>query len=161
MYNASFMCSILSALFKACWFTNFAKTCCACIVRRSCWDVYRASVLVLQMPQYRRKLPVVYKADCGLCFWERLWRPEEPTVVVADCCGWPRVSWTLGICSSVGQEARQEVKVMFGNLVYCSSASDYYFDFTKRLSTVVCYCVYVCYLLGTAEKQFVTDAVFH
>jgi len=64
------------------------------------------------------------------------------------------VSWTLGLCSSVGQE----VKVMLGvcNLVYCGWTSDYYFDFTKRLSTVVCYCVYVLLydVVGSAEKQF-------
>ena len=33
----------------------------------------------------------------GCVFLEGLWRPEEPTVVAADNCGWPRVSWTLGL----------------------------------------------------------------
>ena len=39
-------------------------------------------------------------------FREGLWHPEEPTVVAADNCGWPRVTWTLGLHSVVGQEVR-------------------------------------------------------
>ena len=46
-------------------------------------------------------------SDCGLWFfWEGLWRPEEPTVVAADNCGWPRASWTLGLHPAVGEEVR-------------------------------------------------------
>ena len=43
---------------------------------------------------------------CFFFFWEGLWHPEEPTVVAADYCGWPCVSWTLGLHSAVGQEVR-------------------------------------------------------
>ena len=39
-------------------------------------------------------------------FWEGLWHPEEPTIVAADNCGWPRVSWTLGLHPAVGEEVR-------------------------------------------------------
>jgi len=30
----------------------------------------------------------------------------QPTVVAADNCGWPRVSWMLGLHPAVGEEVR-------------------------------------------------------
>jgi len=43
---------------------------------------------------------------CATILQAALWRPEEPTVVAADNCGRPRVSWMLGLHSAVGQEVR-------------------------------------------------------
>ena len=43
---------------------------------------------------------------CATISQATLWRPEEPTVVSADNCGWPRVLWTLGLHLAVGQEVR-------------------------------------------------------
>ena len=95
---------------------------------------------------------------CATILQAALWHPEEPTVVAADNCGWPRVSWMLGLHSAVGQEVRVTPK--YATLPVLLSL---WLLFRCRKETIyfvmLMYNVYICWAL--LKTSLLADAVSH
>ena len=68
--------------------------------------------------------------------------------MAADNCGWPRVSWTLGLHPAVGEEVRVYTPEYATLPVLFGAGSDHYFDAVGRGETnsfvMLTYNVYVC-----------------